>query len=697
MNDGHWNDIVRAIIILMVCMALTFILPCALMADSLYHELPVVEVASNFREVSLRSVNSEAIISASILEKQAPNNLLSAVNLIPGVRMEERSPGSYRFSIRGSLLRSPFGVRNVKFYLSDWPLTDASGNTYLNSLDISGIHAVRVIKGPSSGILGANTGGIVVIDPFQKPDDSLQASLSMTGGSYGLVHQHASYSHQWKNAFVSLNQSFQRSDGYRDHAAMYRAFVQGTSRWRYKEDAILKGMFFYSNLNYETPGGLTLQQVEDNPRASRPATQTLPGAAEQRAGVVNQTGFAGLTHHRKWKERYGHSASIWGSYTDFQNPFITNYEHRKEGTYGLRTYVDAETNKDKFWWLKGTLGGEWQQTYSNIKNFGNNRGEKDTIQVADQLRAQQAFVFTRLQIDFFKKLLIESSLSINFFDLRYKGIYPVEEYDWNMRSFRPQVMPRLSVNYTPVPLMSLRGIISRGFSVPTLAEIRASDNLVNTNLQAEKGINYEAGIRIRNKRDIFWVDAAFFWYRLRDAIVRQLDEQGNESFVNAGGTNQPGVEVSLQLHPVQNGTKWLSDLSLQTNYSWNKFRFDDYRIGDNDFSGNWLTGNPRHTCSGVIDAGFAGNIGLYVQYYYASSIPLNDANTVFDDAYHILQVKLDWKRSLRKCALRLFVGVDNLLNQQYSLGNDLNAFGGRFFNPAPGRNYYGGLKVAWGK
>jgi iron complex outermembrane receptor protein len=48
--------------------------------------------------------------------------------------MEERSPGSYRLNIRGSSLRSPFGVRNVKIYYNNIPFTDPGGNTYLNSL-----------------------------------------------------------------------------------------------------------------------------------------------------------------------------------------------------------------------------------------------------------------------------------------------------------------------------------------------------------------------------------------------------------------------------------------------------------------------------------------------------------------------------------------------------------------------------------
>ncbi|MFZ9719572.1 MAG: TonB-dependent receptor, partial [Chitinophagaceae bacterium] len=50
-------------------------------------------------------------------------SLVQAFNTIAGVRMEERSPGSYRINIRGSSLRAPFGVRNVKVYWNDIPLT----------------------------------------------------------------------------------------------------------------------------------------------------------------------------------------------------------------------------------------------------------------------------------------------------------------------------------------------------------------------------------------------------------------------------------------------------------------------------------------------------------------------------------------------------------------------------------------------
>src|SRR5690606_4137521 len=95
--------------------------------------------------------------SISLLNKQDLRqfhdySLVPAFNTVAGVRMEERSPGSYRLSIRGSLIRSPFGIRNVKVYFEGIPLTDASGNTYINSLDQEAIQGAEIIKGPDGSL-----------------------------------------------------------------------------------------------------------------------------------------------------------------------------------------------------------------------------------------------------------------------------------------------------------------------------------------------------------------------------------------------------------------------------------------------------------------------------------------------------------------------------------------------------------------
>jgi iron complex outermembrane receptor protein len=106
---------------------------------------------------------SVGLVLKEDLERFNNTSLVSAANTLPGVRMEERSPGSYRFSIRGSSLRAPFGVRNVKVYWNDLPLTDAGGNTYLNQLDANTIQQMEIIKGPGSSLYGAGTGGVLLL------------------------------------------------------------------------------------------------------------------------------------------------------------------------------------------------------------------------------------------------------------------------------------------------------------------------------------------------------------------------------------------------------------------------------------------------------------------------------------------------------------------------------------------------------
>src|SRR5690606_10740693 len=118
---------------------------------------------------------------------------LPAMNTVPGVRMEERSPGSYRLSIRGSLLRSPFGIRNVKIYMDEMPLTDAGGNTYLNLADPGSIQSAEILKGPDGSLFGANSGGVIRLQPLPPATDSNRLQASVQGGSYGLFHEKASW------------------------------------------------------------------------------------------------------------------------------------------------------------------------------------------------------------------------------------------------------------------------------------------------------------------------------------------------------------------------------------------------------------------------------------------------------------------------------------------------------------------------
>jgi len=81
---------------------------------------------------------------------------------------------------------------------------------------------------------------------------------------------------------------------------------------------------------------------------------------------------------------------------------------------------------------------------------------------------------------------------------------------------------------------------------------------------------------------------------------------------------------------------------------------------------------------------------LHITYQYVDPIWLNDANTAKANAYQLVGSRLESRIFKR---LSIFAGADNLLNQRYSLGNDINAIGGRYFNTAAGRNYFAGIRL----
>ena len=643
----------------------------------------------------LRLPTSVHLIDQNELNKQSGQSLVPVMNALPGVRMEERSPGSYRLSIRGSLLRSPFGIRNVKVYLNEFPLTDAGGNTYLNLLDMNTLHSIEVLKGPDGSLFGANSGGVVRLNILSS-DTITKIRAGIGTGSYGLFHEYATVKQKSKRNVFEIGEGWQRSDGYRENSKFDRKYIHLADQFQYRPKAYLRFLFFYSNLNYQTPGGLTLQQWTDNPRAARPPTPALPGAKEQKAAIYNSTFYGGGAHEIKLNPNWSHTATLFGSYTDFKNPFITNYENRTENTVGARTWIQASNNQEGSILVKFHAGAEAARTNANIKNYNNDKGQPSAIQKFDFLSINQLFIFNHLMFDFYNKWLLEGGLSLNFTRYSFYTTAPIETHK-TQRSFEPQLMPKLAVSYQLASVVAVRASVSRGFSPPTLAEIRSSNNEINETLQPESGWNYETGLRIRSINNVVWWDVTAFYYALQNAIVRRVNEGGQEYFVNAGGTKQMGLESQLMVQLVANRAHgWIRGSNLNNSLTYSGFKFNNYTINSSNYSGNKLTGVPSSVVVSGWKTQFPFQMYLFIQHTYTSSIFLDDGNTVSSSAYHLLLLKASLKLfQSSRFGLEFSGGIDNALNEKYGLGHDLNAAGGRYFNAAMPRNYFCKLEMSW--
>lgn len=631
------------------------------------------------------STKSVGIISQELFSLTTPERLLEAVNQMPGARLEERSPGSYRIALRGSSLRSPFGVRNIKVYLDDFILSDASGNTYFNVLSPALIKKIELYKGPESGDFGAVTGGTLLL----QTENAARADAHLSVGSYGTFNEHLHFSKQIKKHFLHIFQNYYQTDSYREQTAVGRQQFFIKDHFSYAPKADLKMMFLLTDLQYETPGGLTLEQMQANRRQARPATKTVLGALEQDAGIRNKMILAGVSHEIHITPELSHFALVQASYVDFKNPFITNFEKRFEHNIALRTHLNFEKTKGNFFW-QWRLGYEGAKNEVVIRNFDNNRGIAGNAQNFDALENRSGFYFFSQKLNFKQKFFTDISVSLNQNAYRWERTFP-DPFSGS-KNFDNQLLPNFGLTYLWNSRWSLRAKVGKGNSAPTNEEIRSSTQQFNADLSPEFGWNKEVGIR-KQVGNYFFAEANYFDFRLKNAIVRRQNERGQDFFVNAGATVQKGFEIVLESSKFQIA-EYLS-LKARLSGMFYDFVFKNYQQNSADLSGNEVTGVPKTTLNSLISFWIYKKFTVDYSHYYSSKIPLNDANTVWSEPSLLSNLQFRFPVSLEKNTLSLFFQIQNLYNEDLVLGFDINAFGNRFYNPSAKRNFIFGASFSF--
>lgn len=641
---------------------------------------PIRDVSSSFSQLSLEEVPT-----------LGATGLVNAVNALPGIRMERRSPGSYRINVRGSTLRSPFGVRNVKIYFNQIPVTEPGGNTPLNMLDMEHLSSLSVIRSPASSLYGAGTGGVIFFDLEGDMPEGTSGLAELGAGSYGYRNWHASVRHRNEDNHIRLMAGGVQTDGYRDHTEMNRRNLGVQGNLSLGEQHDLSYLALYNDLFYELPGGLTREQRDEDP------TQARQIAMDRQSSLDQQYFISGVSHRWDWNEQSGVRTAVFYSQSAKRNPFITNYEFEDLNGAGLRSYVFHEIRMNEAS-LKLTGGGEWQWARFRANNFGNDGGQPDTLRYVDDTRMFTGFEFLQADLEA-GRWLVTGGLSINHLIYKFNRVKDVAlDSSYRVdRSFNIEFSPRLGLTRR-FGKSAVFMNISWGFSPPTQDEVRTSDGAINVDLEAERALSVEAGARSDLLPGRLTADLTFFHIRQNNTIVSQVDEAGNSLFINSGETLHRGLELLLTGNILRKGQGVFREINARGSLSWNHLEFTEYvreQGGENvDFSGNELTGGVPLSYFLEATAGLTGDFRLTLSHQYTSAIPLNDRNTVYSRPYHLVRLNVEKQFfNGRIVQLLVYAGVDNLLDERYSLGNDLNAFGERYFNPSPARNYYGGVRL----
>lgn len=668
--------------------------------------LPEATVVGYGQQLPLRrTAAAVAVLDAAVLERFPQNALTQAVNTLPGVRLEERATASYRLSVRGSTLRSPFGVRNTKVYYQGLPFTEASGSTPLNLLDPALLGGIEVVKGPAASVYGAGTGGAVLLTGRRPAPGTTRGQVGFTAGSFGLRRYLATAETGTATGYLRASYARQTLDGYRQQSALRRDVLALDGEWQPTEKQTLSLHALYSDINYQLPGGLTRAQFEANPRQARPGTATSPGTVAQRTYYASRTALLGGTHEARFSERLSLRTTLYLSGSRINTPYLVDFERNTLLGGGGRVVASYRTTL-----LGRTLrlqgGGEGQTGFESSRNYQNRAGTPGPLRYDDEIRTLTGFAFAQADYELPAGLLLTAGASYN--RLRYRisrlsdaatrpSAYELE------RNFRPEVSPRVALLREFGRGLSVYASVSSGFSPPTEEEIRPSDASINRALQAERGTSYEVGARGQFWNERLRYDVALYDLRLRQTITTRTTDQGVQLFANAGTTRQRGIEAALSgwlwrpVGPATSASASVANgLRAFVSYAYNHYRFGSYESGGNNFSGNRLTGTAPHTLTTGLD--FSEPLGFYLNptVNHQARLPLNDANTEYAPGYWTFGSRAGWRRELLGAlAVDVFGGVENATNRRYSLGNDLNAFGGRYFQPAPGRNWYAGVQLGW--
>jgi iron complex outermembrane receptor protein len=297
--------------------------------------------------------------------------------------------------------------------------------------------------------------------------------------------------------------------------------------------------------------------------------------------------------------------------------------------------------------------------------------------------------------------------SYNYYRLNFEELLSREEalpFDKAINQFSP----RIAVVKPIGDQIVIHGNISHGFSPPQSDTYYNTDGSVNNKIGATNGFNKEIGIRGNWLNKKLSVDLVAYRLNLQDVIVPKVyanvggvDLISNE---NAGAIDQQGIELATHYIFINKPKEIISFAKLWSSYTFNDYVFKEYNTitatdgiaTENDFSGKVVPGTHPHILVAGLD--LVSRPGFYMNntFSYFDASYLDNANTVKDDAYQLLDMKAGYRKLVgKKLELNIFGGINNLLDTSYSSQRTFNAFLGSYYDPSPGRNYYTGFRLRY--
>ncbi|EPY4964045.1 TonB-dependent receptor [Klebsiella pneumoniae] len=650
-----------------------------------------------------------SVVNGDEMRQAAPRvNLSESLGAVPGLQVQNRQnyAQDLQLSIRGFGSRSTYGVRGLRIYVDGIPATMPDGQGQTSNIDIGSVDTIEVLRGPFSALYGNSSGGVINVTS-QTGTQPPTVEASSYYGSFGTWHYGMKAtgavgdgSHAGDVDYTVSTNRF-TTHGYRDHSGARKNLANARLGVRINDVSKLTLLLNSVDIKANDAGGLTADEWRDNPRQSprgdqyntrKNTRQTQAGLRYERqlsaqddlsvmmyAGERETTQFQSIPRAPQLKP--SHAGGVIDLTRHYQG-IDTRLTHRGEllVPVTLTAGLDYENMSER------------RKGYENfvMVNGAPQYGEQGALRRNERnlMWNVDPYLQTRWQLT--DKLSLDAGVRYSsvWFDSNDYYITPGNGDDSGDASYH-KWLPAGSLKYALTDAWNVYLSAGRGFETPTINELSyRSDNQSGLNFGLKPSTNdtVEIGSKTRIGNGLF--TAALFQTNTDNEIVVDSSSGGRTSYKNAGKTRRQGMELGLDQ---QFGESW----RLKAAWTWLDATYRTNVCDDASCNGNRIPGIARNM--GYASFGYQPEQGWYAgsDIRYMSDIMANDENTAKAPSWTVVGLTTGYKWSYGRMDMDLFGRIDNLFDREYVGSVIVNESNGRYYEPAPGRNYGIGLNLAW--
>ncbi|WP_369128440.1 TonB-dependent receptor PqqU [Klebsiella variicola] len=650
-----------------------------------------------------------SVVNGDEMRQAAPRvNLSESLGAVPGLQVQNRQnyAQDLQLSIRGFGSRSTYGVRGLRIYVDGIPATMPDGQGQTSNIDIGSVDTIEVLRGPFSALYGNSSGGVINVTS-QTGTQPPTVEASSYYGSFGTWHYGMKAtgavgdgSHAGDVDYTVSTNRF-TTHGYRDHSGARKNLANARLGVRINDVSKLTLLLNSVDIKANDAGGLTADEWRDNPRQSprgdqyntrKNTRQTQAGLRYERqlsaqddlsvmmyAGERETTQFQSIPRAPQLKP--SHAGGVIDLTRHYQG-IDTRLTHRGEllVPVTLTAGLDYENMSER------------RKGYENfvMVNGAPQYGEQGALRRNERNLMWNVDPYLQTQWQLTDKLSLDAGVRYSsvWFDSNDYYITPGNGDDSGDASYH-KWLPAGSLKYALTDAWNLYLSAGRGFETPTINELSyRSDNQSGLNFGLKPSTNDTVEIGSKTRLGNGLLTAALFQTNTDNEIVVDSSSGGRTSYKNAGKTRRQGMELGLDQ---QFGESW----RLKAAWTWLDATYRTNVCDDASCNGNRIPGIARNM--GYASFGYQPEQGWYAgsDIRYMSDIMANDENTAKAPSWTVVGLTTGYKWSYGRMDMDLFGRVDNLFDREYVGSVIVNESNGRYYEPAPGRNYGIGLNLAW--